>query len=126
MSHTVAYNSEAHLIETRVQGILTMEEAKEIISEIIQAGKSSNCYLCLSDYREAELDLSVIELYNVPRIIARESAAQGLLANKFKRAIVVKRDLKDFYFFETVTLNSGQNAKLFEDIDEAKKWLSDR
>jgi hypothetical protein len=82
--------------------------------------------LCLSDYREAELDLSVVELYDVPRIISRESASQGLLANKFKRAIVVKRDLQDFSFFETVTLNSGQNAKLFQDLDEAKKWLSNR
>jgi hypothetical protein len=126
MSHTVAYNSETHIIETRVQGILTMEEAREIIFEIIQAGKANNCYLCLSDYRAAELDLSVLELYGVPKIISSESASQGLLANKFKRAIVVKHNLRDFHFFETVTLNSGQNAKLFEDIDEAKKWLSNR
>jgi hypothetical protein len=36
---------------------------------------------------------------------------------------VIASDLKDFEFFETVTVNSGQTTKLFQDMDEAKKWL---
>jgi hypothetical protein len=40
-----------------------------------------------------------------------------------KRAVVVAKDIRDFQFYETVTIDSGQNIKLFQDMDEAKKWL---
>ena len=126
MSHTTTYNSETHVIETKVQGNLILAEAKEIISKIVHVAKENSCFLCLSDYREAEISLSTVEIYDVPKIISDISASQGLRAADFKRAIVVKKDLKNFRFFETVTLNSGQNAKLFQDIDEAKKWLSEK
>ena len=126
MSYTITHNSEAHVIETKVQGILAWDDARQIISNIIQVAKENNCFLCLSDYREAEIRLTTLEIYDVPKIISDISASQGLRAQDFKRAIIVKRDLKDFHFFETVTLNSGQNAKLFQDIDEAKKWLSEK
>ena len=46
--------------------------------------------------------------------------------HKFRRAFVVARDLDDFIFFETVTLNNRQNAKVFQDIDEARKWLQEK
>jgi hypothetical protein len=124
MAHTVTYNSASHVIKTKAQGNLTLNEAKEIISKIVQVAKESNCFLCLSDYREAEINMSAFEIYDVPKIISAVSESQGLLANNFKRAIVVKKGLKNFLFYETVTLNSGQHAKLFQDIDEAKKWLS--
>lgn len=124
MAHTVAYNPQAHRIETKVQGILSLAEAREIISEIIQAAKDSACLLCLTDYREAELALSAPEIFGVPQIIASVSTSQGLKATHFKRAIVVKKGWKEFSFFERATLNSGQHAKLFQDIDEAAKWLA--
>jgi hypothetical protein len=126
MSFTTIYNSETHFIETIVQGNLALNEAKEIISKIIQVAKENGCFLCLSDYREAEIKLSTFEIYAVPKIISDISASQGIPADKFKRALIVKKDLENFYFLETVTLNSGQNAKLFQDIDEAKKWLSEK
>lgn len=123
MSHTVIYNSVIQVVETKAQGHLTLTEAKEIISKIIQTAKESNCVLCLSDYREAEINMSTLEIYNIPKIISATSDSQGLFANEFKRAIIVKKDLENFDFYETVTLNSGQRAKLFQDIDEARRWL---
>lgn len=123
MSHTVTYNSEECIIETKIVGALVLGEAKELIAQIVQVAKEKNCFLCLSDYREAELKLSIFEIYDTPKIITDVSASQELLSGRFKRAIVVKEVLQDFYFYETVTLNSGQNAKLFKNIDEAKEWL---
>jgi len=58
---------------------------QEIISKIIQVAKENNCYLCLSDYREAEINMSTFEISDLPKIIY---------------------------------------AKLFQDINEAKTWLS--
>lgn len=124
MAHTVNYNPQTRRIETKVQGILSLEEAKEIVSEIIQAAKDSSCFLCLTDYRDAQLDLSAHEIFGVPRIIADTSTSQGLKASHFKRALVVNESWEEFRFFERATLNSGQHAKLFQDIDEAARWLA--
>jgi hypothetical protein len=126
VSHTVTYNSGLQLIETEVQGNLDLQEAKEIISEIGSVAKEKDCFLCLSDYSAATLTLSIAEIYEVPSLLSDIITSLGLSALKFKRAIVVANNLENFHFFETVSFNSGQNARLFLDIDEAKTWLFDK
>ena len=126
MTQTTVYNSEAHIIETKFEGKLGLKEAREIISNIAQVAKENRCFLCLSDYRDAELDLTTSDIYNLPKILSDITTLEGLPATIFRRAIVVKRDLEDFRFFETVTRNSMQNVKLFHDIDKAKKWLLEK
>ena len=126
MSHRVTYNSKLRFIESKIRGNLTFKEAKEIISKIIEIGKEKRCYSCLTDYRESEINMSTMEIYDLPKLIADVSASQGLSARDFKRAVVVKKGLENFHFYETVTLNSGQSVKIFQDIDEAKKWLSEK
>ena len=123
MPHTVTYNSETHVVETKASGNLTLDEAKELISDIGQVCVENNCFLCLSDYREATLKLSTLDIYSIPRLLSKILASMGLPANRVKRAVVVAKNIEDFEFYETVTLNSGQNIKLFQDMDEAKKWL---
>ena len=123
MSIKVTYNSKLGLIETKVQGNLGWEEAKEIIAEIGSVAKEKDCFLCLSDYRAATLTLSTMEIYKIPALLSEIITSLGLSPSKFKRAIVVVKDLESFHFYETVTMNSGQFAKLFQDINEAKKWL---
>ena len=80
MTHTVRYNPDLHIIETTTEGEITLSESKEIISEIIQLGSANNCFFCLSDYREELLKLSTSEIYEIPKIIADVSAAQGIPA----------------------------------------------
>ena len=123
MTHTIVYNPGLGIIETTTQGTLTLSEAKEIILEIAQLGKEKNCYLCLSDYREAALDMSTLQIHDLPGVLTNTVNSLGLRPGQFKRAIVVKQSFPDYHFFETVTLNAGQNIRLFHDRDEAKKWL---
>lgn len=125
MDHTITYNSEKHIIETKVQGDLTEREADVLISEMAQLAMEKNCFLFITDYREATLNLSTIALHRVPQKVEEEARLMGIHPSKFKRAIVVSSHLKDFRFFETVTLNSGQNIKMFQDMNEALQWLCD-
>lgn len=123
MAHTVFYNPDTKIIEAKVQGNLTETEANELIAEVIQIGRENKCLLCLSDYREAILNLSIFEIFEIPKKISKIVAPYGVNAAKLKRAIVVANNLKAYRFFETITLNSGQNIRLFQDIDKAKEWL---
>ena len=126
MAQTIIYNSKSHTIEVKVRGKLTSHEVKEIVSEIFQTAKVNNCYLILNDSREALLNVSTMELYELPKIISDIAASMGFNIQHFKRAAIVVRNYDDFRFFETVTLNQGQNMKLFQDIDGAKKWLFEK
>jgi hypothetical protein len=123
MTHTVAYNREYGFIETIAQGKLTANEAKEIISEIARVAREKNCFLYLSDYREATIEMSTLQIHDIPNVLSDLVTSLGLHPRQFKRAIVVQKSYQDFYFFETVTLNAAQNIKLFQDINEAKAWL---
>jgi hypothetical protein len=123
MTHAVVYNPGVGIIETTAQGTLSESEAKEIILEIAQLGKEKNCFLCLSDDREAALDMSTLQIHDLPEVLTNMVNSLGLRPGQFKRAIVVKQSFPDYRFFETVTLNAGQNIRLFQDREEAKKWL---
>ena|ERR1700690_3769638 len=126
MPHTIIYNTELHVIEFSVQGDINMKELKEITFEASGIAKEQNCFLYFNDYREATVKLSTMEIYDLPKIISDILASSELSVHKFKRAFVVARDLNDYNFFETVTLNRGQNAKVFYDMDEAKRWLLEK
>ncbi len=123
MSHTIIYNPETYTIEMEIQGDLTLNEIKEIFAELALIVKEKNCTLLLNDYRDATVRLSTMEIYGLPKIISEIYAASGINVHQLKRALVVEKSLDDFQFFESVTFNNAQNAKLFYDIDEAKKWL---
>jgi hypothetical protein len=112
-----------HIIESKVQGDFTLNEAKEMINEIALFAKEQDCTLLLTDYREATVKLSMLEIYYMPKTILDTSTTFGLDPRRFKRALVISKDFKDFLFFENVMVNKSQNAKVFYDIDEAKQWL---
>jgi hypothetical protein len=119
----MTYDSDLHILELTVQGTLLLPEVRRIISESAQLVTEHNCFLMLSDYRDATLGLSTLEIYQVPKIITEVFTASGVPAYKVKRALVVAKDLSDFGFFETVTVNQAQNARMLRDLGEAKRWL---
>lgn len=126
MSYTILYNPEAQIIEVNVRGTVTLDDFQEIILEGIRIAKEKECFLVLSDFREATLiKLSTVEIFHMPAILAEIAARLGMSATKFRRATVIARkDAADGSFAETVMVNAGQNSKFFQDIDEARKWLT--
>src|SRR5258706_651828 len=123
MSHSIVYNSEIHMIESKIYGDLTLSEAKEIIAEFAAIVKEKGCTLLLNDYREAILKASTFEIYQVPKIFVDIFASSELSVYRIKRALVVSGNLRDYLFFETATVNRVQHAKVFTDITEAREWL---
>ncbi len=123
MSHTIIYNSEERIIEIKVQGDFSLSEAKEMFAEAVQVVKAQNCFLVLNDMREATMKLSMVEIYKLPKTLAVKVDALGFSVHKLKRALVVKKDLKGYRFFEDVASNRAQSVKYFFDMNEARKWL---
>jgi len=126
MLHTITYNSDLGIVEIKFQENVIWKEVKEILWQSAQIAKEQNCFLFLSDFREATLKLSILELYELPKILSETFASSEIPAHKIKRAFVVAKDLNDYSFFETVNVNRGYRHKMFEDISKAKKWLLEK
>ena len=62
MSHIVTYNPDSQIIEIKFQGNISLDEVVEILSESVRVAKEQNCFLFLSDYREATLKLSTLDI----------------------------------------------------------------
>jgi hypothetical protein len=126
MTHTIIYNQDTQTIEIKFQGDITFNEVIELYSESAKVVKQQNCFVFLSDYTDATMKLSTFEIYDLPRMLSEIFTASEISVHKIKRALVVAKDLKDYRFFETVASNSGQRSKIFQDVAEAKEWLSNK
>jgi hypothetical protein len=123
MSHTVIYNSELHIVESKLKGDMTVGEAEEIITEIAKIAKEKDCRSIFIDFRKVSQKLSIVEMYKLPDRTKNIFARFGMNVLLYKRANVVAKDLHDYVFHENVMVNRGQNEKVFTDIDKAKEWL---
>lgn len=123
MSHTVIYNSELHIVESKLQGNMTLGESEEIITKIAKTAKENDCRLILTDFREVARKLALFQIYELPECTTNIFTSVGINVSLYKRANVVAKDLDDYIFHENVMVNRGQNEKVFTDIEQAKKWL---
>jgi hypothetical protein len=123
MSHTVIYNSELHIVESKLQGDMTLGEVEEIVTKIAKIAKEKDCRLIFTDFREVSRKLPMWQIYELPDRLKNIFAAFDINVLVYKRANVAAKDLDDYVFHENVMVNRGQNEKVFTDIDKAKKWL---
>lgn len=123
MEYTYTYNADAHIIEVKYQGKITSKDVEGILSGALQAAEENGCIKFLSDCREAELSLSIMDIYRVPKTFADLSASRGLRVRTFRYAILISKGNNDFGFLETVFINNMQKAHLFFDLEAAKEWL---
>ncbi len=119
----VIYNSELHMVESKLQGDMTLGEVEEIIAKIAKIAKEKDCRLIFTDFNEVSRKLSISQIYELPNRIKNIFTSIGINVWLYKRANVVAKDLDDYVFHENVMANRGQNEKLFTDIEKAKKWL---
>lgn len=126
MTHIVIYNSELHIVESRLQGDMTLGEVDEIITKTAKIAKENDCRLIFNDFREVSRKLSILQIYELPDRIRTIFTSFGINVGLYKRANVVAKDWDEYIFHENVMVNRGQKEKVFTDMDEAKKWLMDK
>ena len=124
MPYTLAYNPELGIIEVTCQGTLTIAEARQYYAEVEPIIIAHDCARFLADFREAKLKVTTAEMYHAPDMILKLLTRAGIPFFRLKRAMVIAGDVKDFTFFTNAAFNRGQNTKLFQDINEARKWLA--
>jgi hypothetical protein len=124
MSHTTAYNSATHIIETKFHGEIAFEEIRQVMVEVTAIAVQKNCFSWLNDFSDAGADLTSTDVYNLSKALPDIASPLGNNIDKIKRAIVTGEKIKNVQFAETVAVNRGQHVKVFDDIIEARRWLS--
>ena len=123
MPHTVSYNPGLNLIEVEIRGSYTLADAKELLTTTVELVNRHECFSILCDLREAKIGLSTLEIHEAPATLGSTIAASGIEIHKLRRALIVDQTNPDARFLETVARNSGHQVTIFQNFDDAKRWL---
>jgi hypothetical protein len=118
MPYSAMYDAETECLMCRITGDIDPSLMEAITNEAVSLQKKHGYKRVLHDLREANVTLSTLDLYFLPRRI--EAAGLG---RRVKRALVVSGEAKDATFFETASVNLGHQVRIFGDPEQAKHWL---
>ncbi|MCK4537180.1 MAG: hypothetical protein KAV42_00140 [Candidatus Krumholzibacteria bacterium] len=121
MPCSITYNPETECILVSVEGEFDLALFDSMAAEVARCIDENDCRLILNDLRHASLTEHVAGIYSMPEHALKEGIGRGV-----KRALVVSGTLSEFWFLETVFLNQGNIVKLFNKIDDAKRWLFEK
>ena len=124
MSYSIAYDPSG-MITLRFDGLLALQVALDATADVVPVAKEKGCFKVLTDTREATVKLSMVEVYNLPNLIAEIVSAAGLQVYQFKRAMVISPRQELLPFFENVSRNRFHKLELFHTIESAEQWLFD-
>jgi len=119
MSFTVKHGKKDDCILVTVHGDFKLSILSQLAFKVKQLIDQNKCTRILTDLREAQLTDSPVDMYKMP-----DSAISSGINRNIKRALLVKKKTQDFHFLETVFVNRGNVVKIFDNLNEARKWLN--
>ena len=118
MKYKIDYNSVKKYVTADIEGDIELEPLKQFISDSAEVLKKHNCQRILHDLRSASVNMTIIEIDEVPILVTQFGINESL-----KRALVISDDFKKYNFFESTSRSKRQNVKIFTSYSEAEKWL---
>lgn len=118
MGYELSYDAEKKIIRGRVLGELNPSLVKNMAVDLEKLGRKHKCPRLLNDLREAVISKSLLDIYSMPRVVE-----QAGMQKSFRRAIDVNPPVNDYRFLEIVSVNEGQEVRVFSDPEEALRWL---
>ena len=122
MSHDLRFDADLGIVYLQFQGQLSVDAIFNGFREAILVAEAIPSFRILSDFREASLELSTLQIYTLPDTLSACKADSPPWLHKYRHAILAI-DSDDFHFMETVLNNRSQTVKLFETPTDAENWL---
>ena len=122
MKHTTEFDTESGICTVFVTGILKRPDDSIKLQRFAREfGSKNNCNLFLFDLRKAEINGSLLDTYTaatVPEDVDKSQVKQ-------KIALVYNDKItEEEKFLENVAVNRGYNLRVFNQLEEAMKWLT--
>lgn len=118
MPYTVTYDTETDCIFVTIEGELNLLLLDSMAAEVSRCIKEHGCRRILNDLRNTKLTGHAIDIYSMPKHALRAGVTRSV-----QRALVVSGAFSEFRFLETVFINRGNIVRLFNSIDDARRWL---
>ena len=118
MPYSVKYNEAIDCIYVVVVGELELSLFRGMATEVAHCIKNNDCHKILNDLRKAEPSESAGDTYFMPK-----HALKAGVSRSIKRALIVTGSIEKHRFLETVFVNQGNVVRLFNRMEEAKRWL---
>lgn len=118
MLYEFKYDTDSKCLMTKMCGVLNTLAVTEHIAKVAKLAEEYNCSLILNDWRKVVLQMSTIEIYDIPKLVRNAGVSCSM-----KRAYLVHEVGILYNFFETVSVNQYQQVRLFTDFDNAATWL---
>lgn len=110
-----------NLVSGKVKGDLTKEIAKRYFEEVGKIANQNGLKRVLTDLREANLKADEQDM----QCLSQELAQLGV-ACSYKRAVVVREDVRGYKQWENHCLSAGfREMRLFVDDELAVEWLAE-
>lgn len=116
-----SFCAETQILFVTVTGLVDRSIWECQLRASLQEANSHFCYRFLVDYRQAELRLHLVDLFDRPT-----SYQKAGMPHAARIAILYPPTEKDSEFIETVMENRGYAVKIFESEEKAIGWLSRR
>lgn len=118
MPFEIHYDADAQCVMVRFTGKLTMPLVQEYIATLIPLLEEHDCHRVLSDSREAELQLSALDIMQFPKM-----ADASPLTARCKRAVLAAPGTSGYDMYETLSKMQGHKVQLFSSPADAMDWL---
>jgi hypothetical protein len=125
MTYLIEYDPQG-IITSKVEGQLTLAIVQDLTRDLYQLAKEKDCQRILTDLREAKLRLSMVEVYNLPKLFSEVASTLDVQTLKLKRALLAPPGESLPYFYEDVLRNRMHNMRLFYDEESARRWLLEK
>lgn len=124
MSWNIEYLESESTILITTSGAQDMAAVQQMATEVAELAARFGVTRFLKDDREATLQLSTMEIFDVPKILTELG-----IPNSSRIAVVIKgstAQARDFRFFETRSHNEGRHyVRIFTDSKEqALQWVT--
>lgn len=122
MSHKLKFDLELGIVYLHYGGAIRVDSIFKGFSEAIVVAESIGSFCILSDFREATLELSTLQIYTLPNTLSSCKPDSAPWLHRYRHAILAPNN-GDFRFMQTILNNRSQIASLFESLAEAENWL---
>lgn len=125
MSHKLRFDADQGIVHIQYEGPQNVETIFKGFSEAIVVAESIDGFRILSDFRDATLELSTLQIYSLPDTLSACKPESSPWLHKYRHAVLANVD-DDYRFMVTMFNNRSQTAELFESVVDAENWLQSR
>lgn len=118
MPWTLSHLEDKGIILVQTSGKHDLYSLTEMVKVVGEKFREYQCGKCLIDHRKADVSMKTLPSYKRPQLYNEI----GFSHNQ-KGAILFKELSDDHRFYENACQNRGWNVRVFDDYEEALKWL---